>query len=988
MIYTSGAFRAAMAKKTKRQVFAKVDINYTDPFVDQSIGVTSSGDAECSHINQVADGIYEPSHNWFSLDGSSLLDGSYVLMPPTDDTLAELSMEMGWWSASVSGAGGTFASAQTLTVVFAERAIERLLVCGDSIKNEYPVDFTIKLYDASNTLLHTETVTANTLYYWSTNITSVAAVVKQVLSITKWSHVGRCAKIYEFFTSLRRTYYGDEVFSMELLEERQSDTASVPIGNISSNQLTLRLHNKARQFDYGSTSPLANLAKPMRKIEPYIGALGVGDATAAYLTMATDIPDIPDKASGVTQLITAFTSAAAPTGWSPSLSPSFSLSGSKLVITATAINSQIYRAMTALKVRIKVSAITGTWMYGISGTFRTISAPGLIDFYVASSAFGLVANAAGNTITLEILYLGTGEYDTDTNVIDNTSNGNDMTVYGATPSADGLIFGGNVDYLIRTLATPQEIIFAGISAKVTGATGVVLSTFKYNSGSGGSGFLLYKISASSARIYVGRTGTTSQYREIAYTWDATAEHDFAVRFDLVTRIASLFVDGVLVGSTAAYDATMNLVASYLVVGRGYGDFSWDYMAMTARNAIFSTREVNATELAYYTQILEQNMLYTSALESFIEWVPLGTFWSQEWNVPDEDLGVDTVGFDLLSLMAETEYSPGLQTGLSFYDMFEDICQDYGLLSSMYFIDPDLDADTIPYSYLEKTSHRESLRMVAEACQASVYVDRYGVLRIEGPDYLRANRAISERTITSAKYFTRSNPSRFSNIKNVVKVQYSPLVPDVSASQVYSATDISISAGEVLNMTINYSETPVIDAAAALVSPPGSITITDATYYPWGADIEITNASGAAAIIELEVNAKVLRVTGGGVATSRDESSISEFGEKVYEFPDNPLIQDANAAYKIANQVLTMYSTPRRDLKQAWRGDPALELSDKITTDASRTTTEDFWLVRQELTFDGTLRSSQDGILVVADALWLTEDGYMWEAEDGYLWEVE
>jgi hypothetical protein len=650
MIATSAEFQASITQRTKREVSVKVDINYTDPFVDQSIVVTSSGESNCSHISQVVDGIYYPTHNWFPLDGSAVLDGTFMLMPPTSDTLSELSMEMGWWSDDVAEAGGTFATAQTLTVVFASRAIERLLVCGDSIKDEYPVDFTITLYDDTDAVLHTETVTGNTLNYWSANITSVSAVVKQTLSITKWSHVGRCAKIYEFFTALKRTYYGDEVFSLELLEERQSESASIPIGNISSNQLTLRLHNKERQFDYGSASPLASLAKPMRKIEAFIGAAGV---------------------AGVT-----------------------------------------------------------------------------------------------------------------------------------------------------------------------------------------------------------------------------------------------------------------------------------------------------------------------------EWVPLGTFWTQEWNIPDEDIGVDTVGFDLLSLMAETEYSPGLQTGLTWYDMFEDICQDYGLLSSMYFIDPALDSDVTPYAYLDKTSHRETLRIVAEASLASVYVDRYGVLRIEGVDYLRTTNTASQRTITASEYFTRSNPSRFSNIKNVIKVKYSPLVPDVSASEVYTADDISIASGEVLTLTVNYSDTPVIDAAAALVAPPSGITVTNVTYYPWGADIEITNASGSSAVIELEVNAKVLRVTGGGVATSSDESSISEFGEKVFEFPDNPLIQDATVAYAIANAVLTVYSTPRRDLKQSWRGDPALELSDKITTDASRTTTEDFWLIRQELSFDGTLRDSHDGILVVASALWLTEDGYIWETEDGYLWEVE
>ena len=650
MIDTSAEYKVSIAKRTKRQTYGKIEINYTDPFVDQSIIVAVSSEGPASYKGQVADGIYEPTHNWFPLDGSAILDGTFVLMPPSTDAISALSMQVGWWSGEAAGVGGVFADPQTLTVTFVARTIESLLVASDTIKNEYPVDFTIKLYDAEDGLLHTETVTGNTLEYWTATIDAVPLTVKQVLSITKWSHADRCAKVYEFFTALKRTYLSDEIFDFELLEERESDTASIPVGNISSNQFQFKLHNLARQFDYGSGSAIANLIKPMRKVIPYIGAAGVDGET--------------------------------------------------------------------------------------------------------------------------------------------------------------------------------------------------------------------------------------------------------------------------------------------------------------------------------------------------EWIPLGQFWTQEWDVPDSDIYASSVAFDLLTLMAKTSYTPGFQTDKTLYDIIEAICQDFGLLEGTYYIDPELDVDIIPYANIEKTNHREAIRIAAEAGSASVFVNRLGVLHIEGPNYLRTNSAESVRTIDSCEYFTRKNPSRYSTVYNVIRVNTSPLVPDAETSLVYEDDELVIPAGQTLVIQTLYSDSPCIEALASLIAPPGGVTITDTTYYSWGADVTITNANAVDETVELNVNAKVLRVTGARTAEVRDETSIIEFGEQVFTFPENPLIQDYQVALKIANQVLSSYSNARRDLSQEWRGDPALELSDRITTDASRTDTDFYWLIRQTLTWDGTLKATHDGAIVPPEYILMTEDGYLMETEDDYLIETE
>lgn len=181
---------------------------------------------------------------------------------------------MGWWGSQLSGVDGAFILPYpTLTASFYSRPILSLKVIGDSARLEYPVDFTIKLYDGADTLLHTETVASNSLVVWSKTLSSaITQVTKMVLEITKWSHVNRQVKVLEFFTSIQEVYEGDDILMLNLLEEREVSQGSLPVGNISSNEIDIRLVNENRKFDAGNTSsPLYQLIKNNRRIKAWLG---------------------------------------------------------------------------------------------------------------------------------------------------------------------------------------------------------------------------------------------------------------------------------------------------------------------------------------------------------------------------------------------------------------------------------------------------------------------------------------------------------------------------------------------------------------------------------------------------------------------------------------------------------------------------------------------------------------------------------------------
>lgn len=254
-------------KAQTRRIYGKIQIDYTDPFLDQSINITASENANISYPMQTADNAVKPIGKIASLDGSWVLDGTWVLAP-LDTT------QMGWWGSQLAGVGGAFVSPYpTLTAAFLARPITKLKVVGDCDREEYPVDFTIKLYNASSTLLYTESVTANALISWSKTLGSaITQVTKMVLEITKWSHEGRQAKIVEFFTSIQEIYEGDDILMINLLEEREVSQGSLPVGNISSNEIDIRLYNKDRKFDAGNTqSPLYQILKQNRRIKAWLG---------------------------------------------------------------------------------------------------------------------------------------------------------------------------------------------------------------------------------------------------------------------------------------------------------------------------------------------------------------------------------------------------------------------------------------------------------------------------------------------------------------------------------------------------------------------------------------------------------------------------------------------------------------------------------------------------------------------------------------------
>lgn len=361
-----------------------------------------------------------------------------------------------------------------------------------------------------------------------------------------------------------------------------------------------------------------------------------------------------------------------------------------------------------------------------------------------------------------------------------------------------------------------------------------------------------------------------------------------------------------------------------------------------------------------------------------ELVPLGLFWTKDWDVPEDGIVAKTKGRDRLDRLRDTEYSNStVQTNKNMYELAEMVLIDAGLKESQYWIDEELKDFTVQYAYFKPVSHREALRQIATACLGQVYCDREGTIRFEGPSFTLDRIEEVQRVaflqgefpaeveyvdaygVSIDDYFKKDNPSRQSNIANHVTVETQPLRPD-AVQEIYSSNEsIHINANKTKTVTIQFNNAPCIEVDISL---EGTGSIVDAKIYAWGADVTVNSTESGE--FTIKADGKPLKVMNKDKVTVKDEESIIENGTLRYEFPNNHLIQNLSTAQIIADKLLQYYKDPKRDLKMDWRGNPALELGDIVrVNDYTRGDGEEtgyYYITKQELEYAGYLRAKLEG----------------------------
>jgi hypothetical protein len=361
-----------------------------------------------------------------------------------------------------------------------------------------------------------------------------------------------------------------------------------------------------------------------------------------------------------------------------------------------------------------------------------------------------------------------------------------------------------------------------------------------------------------------------------------------------------------------------------------------------------------------------------------EWVPLGVFWSGDWEVPQRGIAAKTTGRDMLERLRNSTFSTSqVYQDTTLYALAGIVLADAGLESGDYWIDIELQDYTVPYAWFTPMSHREALRKIVEACMGQCYCDREGIIRIEGPSFLEEKLQDVEAYLSAQypalfedeyeaygisvdDYFQKNRPMKWGEVANYVEVSTAPLKPAVAAEEVYRSNSVvTVPASGTKTVTCFYNSTPCVEALVGLEDEI-NVSVTDATYYAWGAVVELTNAGATDEDVTVKIDAKPLTVQNKEKVIAQDTDSIIDNGMLKYTLPENSLIQTLDMAQNIADKILASQKDPRRDVVLDWRGNPALELTDIIVTPDWLDSQSLFYVTKQTLTYRGSLRSTLEG----------------------------
>ncbi len=997
----------------KRRVDAKITIDYTNWEIDQSIAVSAADQANVSYTQQTADGVAMATHKWASLDGSWILDGTWHLAPKPED-LAQF--QFGWWSAQLAGTDGSFTSSYpTLTVTHIPRPVHTLRVVGDSARGEYPVDFTINLYAQDGTLLRSQNVAGNAAVEWTMVLpTPVLDVARQELVITRWSHPGRQAKILEFFTSIQETYYSGDVVEIRLLEEREASQGSLPVGNITSNEISVRLANEGKKFDVTNrNSPLAGLLKPNRRIRAWLGALAENQASEKPPTfsrnsvaclsngqqVAANVPRFETVDGRIGVLVEEGTTNLLPNprvdGTAGSTPMSFGVASGNSAVVSTNITDRDGNGKIAKHTRNPSQ--TGDSNCG----YQSYNNAPANTTFTASVYVWIPSSANVDSIALRLegpAYSGVPKLiNADLTKRDqwqritvsgptNSSGGQIVVVLRISAPADGqYIYTDSWQLEQKAYSTsfvngtrsPETLTIptAGVLSPQEGTvegwvyvddvskfTNNLWQLFDVNRAGGGDDALslYHQAGGTMLRFKTTDDSNNASYLDLNISSRLTVGwHYYAARWDGTTK----WVTWDELSATQTGARMPSVLDTHLDIGCDTSP-AGAYLNSLIDSLRVSSRARTDQEIAaaYAAGKLEKddNTTYLLTFNGSIYpveqvWVPLGTFWSLDWDSPDDTLEASVTARDRLELLRKSTYTPGqVQQNISLYTLAEQVLLNAGLKPGEYAIDTALQSIIVPWAWLSPTSHREALRIIAEAALAVVYADRDGVICVESMGSVPPTPVLE---ITENDYFPPLQaPSRQDQVANEIVVTTQPLRPADTPQEVYrSSTPISIPAGQTVTVTSKYGQPPVVEAVVSLDAPPAGVSIVSTTYYAWGAEVSIRNTGGSTANVTLVINGKPLSVQGGEQVVARDEMSIVENSVLRYEFPTNPLVQTLTQAQAIAQALLASAKDPRRDLELEWRGNPALELGDRVTVVG-----QDVHAIRQEIKWAGALGSRLTG----------------------------
>ena len=312
-----------------------------------------------------------------------------------------------------------------------------------------------------------------------------------------------------------------------------------------------------------------------------------------------------------------------------------------------------------------------------------------------------------------------------------------------------------------------------------------------------------------------------------------------------------------------------------------------------------------------------------------ESVPLGTFWTGDWDAPSENVHASVVGHDRLYSLGEKELDlVRVQSDLTLYDMWVNLFSFLGLGPSDYEVDATL-TQVIEIGWYPKGRVKEAMQQMAQGGACYVYVDRNNKIRVVNA---RASSASVVTLTDQDQIMDIRVPQKHQDMRSAVEVSF--IRPTLGESkEILRVDDIHLSSGTT-TFEFEFSPGPVALLEQVSLLRGTNVTIDEIHYGTWGCRLTVTAPESEGDPVE-----QIISVSARGRVVDRGVESITqvdalveaEIGEEILHVDTN-YIQNVEDATAFAVALLKLVSDPAPFVNVLIRGNPALELSDTVTID--------------------------------------------------------
>lgn len=302
----------------------------------------------------------------------------------------------------------------------------------------------------------------------------------------------------------------------------------------------------------------------------------------------------------------------------------------------------------------------------------------------------------------------------------------------------------------------------------------------------------------------------------------------------------------------------------------------------------------------------------------IEFKPLGVFYSDEWDIPQDSQWVKCTATDrLMRLQIKTYVGFPLVENVSLYEIAEDIMTKMGVSSTEYQITERLKDFVVEMALLPKTTGWDALQEIANAGLCKVFVDRENRIVIKCEDDAPLNSRIE---INPGNMFSYKSNISLTDFSNSVSVDYCEIsikddIIDVAESE------IRLEPNETKLITIDYTSEVAYPSA---VSSNAAVRIISFGSGVNSCTCVLRNNTGTAQTTVITVSGNAIDINTRTV-TVRDEESIFLYGIVEYSHPTSELVQSHEQAEYMATLLLNRMKAGEGSITAEWRGDPALEV---------------------------------------------------------------